>query len=67
MADQLKIGMGVYVVRGLPVSSDTMYVIIGLPKPGGQWVTVAPWNGGVVESMPKDVFEDRFYEYRVGD
>ena len=61
MSEKLKLGEGRYAFRGTGGDGAERYVIIGLPKAGVQWVTIAPESGGGVESMPQSVFDASLY------
>lgn len=58
-----KVEMGdIFCPRGLPSTRGNRYVVMGMPKLKGQWITVARDVSGAVHSFPLDEFHERFYQ-----
>lgn len=59
---KLKVGEGIWAVRGNVVSPHNRYVIIGAPGVAGtRYLSVAPEIGGEVASYPENAFASLFY------
>jgi len=54
-----KAGEHQYAYRG---EKEAGFIVIGTPNPKGRgrWVTIAPIDGGLVQSFPEEIFE-KFY------
>lgn len=59
---KIKVGEGVWAMRGYDDHPGNRWLIIGAPTPGGKrWLTVAQEEGGPVSSFPEAEFHNAFW------